>query len=105
MQSCRVLCTDTFIYQQTAVISLVVVKVVYCLFLFSCLYRHKGQAHCPGHTPQLSGLSVYHSELVDFVSLLVVNERKKGLVAIQPPCSELELVPRYDPIIYQLTGQ
>ena len=37
------------------------------LCLFSCLY-HNVQARCPGHTPQLSVLSVYDSKLIIFVN-------------------------------------
>ena len=40
------------------------------------------QARCPGHTPQLSGLSVYDSELVGFVCLFIVNEREESVVAV-----------------------
>ena len=28
----------------------------FCLYLFSCLYPLTVQAHCPGYTPQLSGV-------------------------------------------------
>ena len=35
--------------------------------------QFKVQARCPGHILQLSGLSVEGSELVGFVSLLVVS--------------------------------
>ena len=42
-----------------------------CLYLFWCLYLPKVQARCPGHTLQLSELSVQESELVGFGSLVV----------------------------------
>ena len=48
----------------------------FCLHLFSCLYSLKVQACCPGYTPQLSELTI------SFVSLLVVNERKEGTMAL-----------------------
>ena len=37
--------------------------------------------HCAGHTPHLSGLFDYDSKL-GFISLLVVNERNEGVVAL-----------------------
>ena len=40
-------------------------------------------ARCPGHN-KLSGLSVYISKLVGFVSLLVVSEREEDVVANVP---------------------
>ena len=48
-----------------------------CLDFFPCLYPLKIQVRCPWHTHQLS---VYDSELVGFVSLLVVNEIEEGLL-------------------------
>ena len=51
-----------------------------CLYLLSCFYQIKVQSRCPGHTPQLFGLSVPDKELVDFISWLVVNEREEGVV-------------------------
>ena len=65
------------------------IKRTYCYFILSflfvyivlCLYLLKVQACCSGHTPQLSGLSVW----------AVVSDRKKGLVALHPLIGLLEI--------------
>ena len=43
-----------------------------------CLYPLKVHARSPGHTFQMPGLSVWGSELVGFVNLLVVNGIEEG---------------------------
>ena len=53
------------------------------------IYPLKVQAYCLGHTPQLSEKSDWDSELIGFVSLLVVNEREEGVVTLHLPIGPL----------------
>ena len=59
----------------------------------------------------MSGLSVQDSEFLEFVILLVVNERENSVVALHlyigslKTSSGLESVPRCKPSTYQPNGQ
>ena len=54
--------------------------------------------HCAGHTPHLSGLFDYDSEL-GFISLLVVNGRNEGVVVLNLPNGPLKTCPVFDMLL------
>ena len=70
------------------------------LYIFSYLYSRNAQVPCPGHTPQLSGLSLQDGDLEVFI----ISEKEECLVVLHLPTGPLlgvELVPRCEPTTYQ----